>query len=79
MAKAQKKKQKLMEEAYKMKPMVILVLIVFVCIVATLVIAFTQIDFGAKKVNPKAIDCMPPMSQSETDCLDKGECYCVTY
>ena len=79
MAKAQKKKQKMTEEAYKMKPMVILVLIVFVCIVATLIIAFTQIDFTPKKATPRGIDCMPPMSQSETDCLDKGECYCATY
>lgn len=63
-------------EARKNKPILVLAIFVAIAVlVAVLVVIFVVIRGN----NRREIDCMPPMSASEQDCLDKGECYCATF
>ncbi len=82
MAKAKKNTKLQEQESYKVKPMAILLVAVILCIAVTLILLFVRPltnDRTDQSINPRAIDCMPPMSASETECLDSGECYCATY
>ncbi|MBO4855311.1 hypothetical protein J5500_02825 [Candidatus Saccharibacteria bacterium] len=79
-----KKREKIKqtEEAYKIKPMVIIIVAVFLCAALTLALVFIRPFAGETKdpaINPSPVDCMPPIDQSTQECLDSGQCYCGTY
>ncbi len=80
MAKARKNQKS--EEAYKVKPVVILLVAIVLCAALTLFLVFVRPFSGSvvdPAINPRGVDCMPPIEQSTQECLDNGQCYCETY
>ena len=71
------------QPTHRSKKIIIRVIIVLAIIAAAVSIIVLKYQRQTPRIEVKSmvrgIDCMPPMSPSEQECLDKGECYCATY
>ncbi len=72
-----KAKKKTIKEAAKHKDRTIMmILLAFLGVVLCAWVIYIAVVFSYR---PRGIDCMPPMSAEEQQCLDDKKCYCETY
>lgn len=53
--------------------------VVFAALILMISVIFVILFLFVLKNENKGIDCMPPISAEEKECLDSGRCYCETY